>query len=147
MKAERMDSLLELTNLTRRFGGLTAVSSVDLRVRPGAIQAVIGPNGAGKTTLFNLISGELPPSEGRIQFEDSAIHGRKPHVIAAMGISRTFQTAAIFQNMTIQENVMIGRHTKSRVGLFGVALKTPRTRREEKTIRGGRRPLARVYRR
>ncbi|MBN2328645.1 MAG: ABC transporter ATP-binding protein [Candidatus Omnitrophica bacterium] len=130
-----MNDLLELTKVTRRFGGLTAVQSVDLRVRQGQIKAVIGPNGAGKTTLFNLISCVLPVSAGLIQFQGNALNRLKAYAAAALGISRTFQTAAIFHNMSILENVMLGRHMRSRRGLFRVAIKTPGARREEKAIR------------
>lgn len=127
--------LLELSNVTRRFGGLTAVSAVDLTVREGQIKAVIGPNGAGKTTLFNLIGCVLPVSEGSITFKGCDLAGCAPHTVAARGISRTFQTAAIFHNMSVLENVMVGRHTRTRGGLLGVALKTPGVRREERAIR------------
>ena len=129
-----MDALLELSHVTRRFGGLTAVSDVNFSVAPSQIKAIIGPNGAGKTTLFNLISGVIPGSEGTITFKRTDLHGKKSHTIAARGISRTFQTAAIFHNMTTLENVMVVRHTKSRAGMLGVAFKTPRVRREEKHI-------------
>ncbi len=129
------NTLLELTNVTRRFGGLTAVSSVDLCVAEGSIQAVIGPNGAGKTTLFNLISGVLPVSDGTIRFNGDQLTGRKSYAVARMGVSRTFQTAAIFHNMTILENVMIGRHIRTKSHMLGAAFKTPRARREEKEMK------------
>lgn len=127
--------LLTLTNVTRRFGGLTAVSGVDLRVGKGQIKAVIGPNGAGKTTLFNLISCVIPVSEGSIDFEGGNLSGCAPYIAASQGISRTFQTAAIFHNMSVLENVMVGRHPRTRGGLLGCALKLPRVRREERAIR------------
>ena len=132
---QEMDCLLKLSNVTRRFGGLTAVSGVDLDVRPGQIKAVIGPNGAGKTTLFNLISCVLPVSEGSILFNGKAIDGCKPHAVAALGVSRTFQTAAIFHNMTVVENVMVGRHARTKGGMLGVSIRTPSVRREERAMR------------
>jgi len=129
------NTLLKLSNVTRRFGGLTAVSSVDLCVTEGSIQAVIGPNGAGKTTLFNLISGVIPVSDGTIHLNSDQLTGRKSYAVARMGISRTFQTAAIFHNMTILENVMIGRHIRTKSHMLGAAFKTPRARREEKQMK------------
>lgn len=111
------------------------MSGVSLSVWPGRIKAVIGPNGAGKTTLFNLISGILPVSEGIIHFAGRLVNGCKPHVISSLGVSRTFQTAAIFHNMTILENVMTGRHVKSSCGFLRTAFQTPAARREEKQIR------------
>lgn len=130
-----MSSLLQLSSVTRRFGGLVAVSDVSLSVMPNQIKAIIGPNGAGKTTLFNLITGVLPVSEGTIAFQEGAIHNRKPYAIGKKGISRTFQTAQVFLNMTIVENVMLGRHCRSRGGVFGTGFKTPGVRREERRIR------------
>ncbi len=127
--------LLELSNVTRRFGGLTAVSNVDLQVQSGQIKAIIGPNGAGKTTLFNLISCMIPLSGGDIDFEGETLAGCKPYTAARRGIARTFQTAAVFHNMSIGENVTLGRHTRTHTGLIGAALKTPAARREEKAMR------------
>jgi len=129
------DSLLELSHVSKRFGGLSAVADVSLRVRDGQIKAVIGPNGAGKTTLFNLIGGALPLSEGTVRFEGRTLNGLKPHVVAALGISRTFQTAQVFPNMSIVENVMVGRHCRSRAGFFRAALHTRGMRQEEGRIR------------
>lgn len=126
-----MTALLDLSQVTRHFGGLTALREVSLQVQPGQIKAVIGPNGAGKTTLFNLITGVFPPSSGSIHFQERELSGRRPHQIAALGISRTFQTAEIFHNMTLLENVLVGRHNKSRTGFFRSALKTLGARREE----------------
>ena len=108
------DVLLETRGLNRFFGGLHAVKDVSLRVFRGAIQAVIGPNGAGKTTLFNLIAGTLPPHGGAVLFRGQTITARKPHVIAGLGIARTFQTTRLFPHMTVLENVMVGRHPRTR---------------------------------
>jgi branched-chain amino acid transport system ATP-binding protein len=124
-------ALLEVHNIGKRFGGLHAVKDVSFTVRTGMIKAVIGPNGAGKTTLFNLVSGFLPTDTGTIIFKDSAIHGKEPHEIAVLGLSRTFQHIRLFSHMTALENVMVGRHVKGRAGFIAGMLGLPRTRRED----------------
>jgi branched-chain amino acid transport system ATP-binding protein len=128
-------TLLELTHLHKRFGGLHAVNDVSFEVASGAIKAVIGPNGAGKTTLFNLITGTLPATAGHVSFNGQPIQNRKPHQIAACGIARTFQNINLFHDMTALENVMVGRHLRSRAGFMASMLRLPWTRREEKQIR------------
>jgi branched-chain amino acid transport system ATP-binding protein len=128
-------SILEVAHLHKKFGGLHAVNDVSFGVASGAIKAVIGPNGAGKTTLFNLITGALPPTAGQVRFDGQPIQDRKPHQIAACGIARTFQNIKLFHDMTALENVMVGRHLRSRVGFMASMLKLPWTRREEKQIR------------
>ena len=128
-------SLLRITNLSRRFGGLHAVSNVSFSLKQGAIKAVIGPNGAGKTTLFNMIAGALPPSSGEIFFADRPIHGKLPHQIARRGIARTFQNIKMFSGMTALENVMVGRHIRSSAGFLASMFRLPRCRREERAIR------------
>ncbi len=128
-------SLLEVKNISRRFGGLQAVKDVSFGVAQGSIKAVIGPNGAGKTTLFNLVSGFLAPDDGSIVFRDEPIHGRSPHEIAARGLSRTFQHIRLFAHMTALENVMVGRHVRSRAGFVAGMLNLPWTGREEQEIR------------
>jgi branched-chain amino acid transport system ATP-binding protein len=100
--------ILEGENVTKRFGGLTAVASVDFSVDQGNIVGLIGPNGAGKTTLFNLISGALVPKEGVIRFNGQNITGLKPHRICKMGIARTFQSVKVFSNLSVLENVLLG---------------------------------------
>jgi branched-chain amino acid transport system ATP-binding protein len=127
--------LLDLSRLHKKFGGLHAVNDVSFGVEKGAIKAVIGPNGAGKTTLFNLITGSLSATSGKVIFEGKHIHGRKPHQIAASGIARTFQNIKLFSNMTVLENVMVGRHLRSRAGFLASMLNMPWTLREEKQIR------------
>ncbi|MHB8808861.1 MAG: ABC transporter ATP-binding protein [Desulfobulbaceae bacterium] len=127
--------MLELQSVHKYFGGLHAVDGVSFRVPRGAIKAVIGPNGAGKTTLFNLIAGVLPPTSGHITFKGRQIEGLKPHRIAALGMSRTFQNIKLCQGMTALENVMLGRHIRSQAGLFAGMLNLPRTWKEEKEIR------------
>jgi branched-chain amino acid transport system ATP-binding protein len=109
-----MADLLTIKGLTRRFGGLTAVNAVDLRLGPGELLSVIGPNGAGKTTLFNLISGHARPDAGTIVFEGRPITGLAPERLAALGIARTFQNGRVFGNLTVEDNVLIGAHTRLR---------------------------------
>lgn len=129
-----MNPLLTIENLKKAFGGLMALVDLSVQVHEGQIKSVIGPNGAGKTTLFNLITGVHPVSGGKIFFRDREITHLKPHQIAALGISRTFQTVELFGNMTVLENVMVGCHTRFRSGLIASGLRLPRMRREEKEI-------------
>jgi branched-chain amino acid transport system ATP-binding protein len=126
------EPLLATRNLHRYFGGLCAVKDVSFDVRRGAIKAVIGPNGAGKTTLFNLIAGTISPNEGQVFFAGRLITAWKPHVIAGLGIARTFQTTRLFPHMTVLENVMVGRHPRTRCGFLAGMLDLPRTWREER---------------
>jgi branched-chain amino acid transport system ATP-binding protein len=124
--------LLETRNLVRSFGGVQAVDDVSFGVPAGAIKAVIGPNGAGKTTLFNLIAGTLAPHRGDVVFRGDLITGHKPHTIAALGIARTFQTTKLFPRMTVLENVMMGRHVRTRSGFLAGMLNLPSTWRERR---------------
>jgi branched-chain amino acid transport system ATP-binding protein len=126
------DSLLELTGVTRRFSGLTAVDGVDMAVRAGGIHAVIGPNGAGKTTLFNLISGVLPVSGGQIRLGGQDITALPAEKRAALGISRTFQNIRIFDTMTVLENVLTGMHVRQRASLQAIVFRLPSFRAEER---------------
>jgi len=128
-------ALLETRELSRSFGGIQAVREVSFSVPRGAIVAIIGPNGAGKTTLFNLIAGTVRPDGGSVLFRGEAITARKPHAIAALGIARTFQTTKLFPRMTVLENVMVGRHPRTRSGFVAGMLSLPRTWREEREIR------------
>jgi len=128
-------TLLDIKNVNKHFGGLQAVSQVSFSVRQGMIKSVIGPNGAGKTTLFNLISGNLPLTSGRIFFDGRPINGLQPYQIACRGISRTFQNIKLFPGMTALENVMIGRHTRSRAGFISGMFHFPAARKEEEYIR------------
>lgn len=127
--------LLDVADIRQRFGGVQALDRVTFRVARGQIKAVIGPNGAGKTTLFNVISGILRPQTGVVRFKGTVISGQPPHRIAALGLSRTFQNPSLFLNMTALENVMVGRHPRTRGGLLGAALRLPAQRREERAIR------------
>lgn len=126
--------ILEISDLRRVFGGLMALMDVSFTVSSGRIKAIIGPNGAGKTTLFNIITGVLFPTSGTVRFKGRVINGRKPHVIADWGVSRTFQTVELFGNMTVLENVMVGRHLRSRMGLLRSGLRWPGVKREEREI-------------
>jgi branched-chain amino acid transport system ATP-binding protein len=128
-------ALLEVNNISKRFGGLQAVKDVGFSVRKGCIKAVIGPNGAGKTTLFNMVSGFLLPDSGSISFAGSPVHGRSPFEIARLGMSRTFQHIRLFSHMTALENVMVGRHVRSRAGFIAGMLNLPWTWQEERVIR------------
>lgn len=127
--------LIKIDNLNRFFGGLHAVNNVSFNVKKGQIKAIIGPNGAGKTTLFNLISGTLKTSSGNTYFKNYLITGLKPYQIAKKGISRTFQNIQLFPNLSVLENVMIGRHIQSKGGFFAGMLNLPFTEKEEKNIK------------
>lgn len=130
-----MEPLLSLQDVSIAFGGLQAVKKVSFAVQPREIKALIGPNGAGKTTLFNLITGLLRPDTGSICFQGEPIHRLPPYAIAARGIARTFQLVQVFGHMTVLENVMVGRHVRTRAGLLAGALRLPAARREEAAIR------------
>ncbi len=106
--------MLAIENLTRRFGGITAVNAINLNVAPGETVSVIGPNGAGKTTLFNLITGLDTPDEGTISFEGQVINGKSPEQLATLGLARTFQHGRVFANLSVLDNVLVGAHTRLR---------------------------------
>jgi ABC-type branched-subunit amino acid transport system ATPase component/ABC-type branched-subunit amino acid transport system permease subunit len=127
--------LLTVKGLAKHFGGLKAVDGVDMVVRRGEIQALIGPNGSGKTTILNMLSGLYIPTAGEISLGGAAIAGKKPHVITSMGMARTFQNIRLFGELTVLENVLIGRHCHSRAGLFSSILHLPSQRAEESAIR------------
>jgi branched-chain amino acid transport system ATP-binding protein len=128
-------ALLSVTAVTKRFGGLNALSDVSLSVERGEIFGLIGPNGAGKTTLFNCITGLYHPTSGHIHLDQTPLDGLKPHAVAALGLARTFQNIRLFANMSVLENVMVGRHVRSRAGVIGAVFRGPRTRAEERSIR------------
>jgi branched-chain amino acid transport system ATP-binding protein len=134
-----MDSLLTVKKLTMDFGGLRALNFVDLQVGQEEIVALIGPNGAGKTTFFNCVTGIHRPTEGDISIlppggKPCRINGAKIHKITEMGMARTFQNIRLFPNMTVLENVMIGRHCRAKAGVLGAVLRDIRTMREEEEI-------------
>ena len=126
--------LLAATGVTKRFGGLTALTDVALSVMRGEIFGLIGPNGAGKTTLFNVLTGLYRSDAGSFTFNGEALTGSKPHRVAACGIARTFQNIRLFANMSALENVMVGRHVRTRAGVIGAMFRTAATRREEAAI-------------
>jgi branched-chain amino acid transport system ATP-binding protein len=127
-----MDNFLETRNLHRFFGGLHAVNAVSVKVKQGQIKAVIGPNGAGKSTFFNLIAGAICPQQGHIFFRNKNITSQKSHVVAGMGIARTFQTTRLFGQMTILENIMVGRHLRMKSGFLACMLNLPHAWRQDK---------------
>jgi branched-chain amino acid transport system ATP-binding protein len=126
---------LIVDRLTMRFGGLVAVSQISFALPRGAVTAMIGPNGAGKTTTFNMISGLLPPSDGRIRFETSDITGWPPHRIAQLGLARTFQNVQLFANLNALENVMACRYCRARSTIVDAVLCLPRERAERRRMR------------
>ena len=128
-------ALLEVQGLGKEFGGLTAVRALDFAVEAGQIKALIGPNGAGKTTIFNMIAGSIEPSRGRALFEGAPLPVRRPHAVAARGISRTFQLVRLFGDMTVLENVLVGCHRRGRAGWAGCAFRTRGMREEEARLR------------
>jgi branched-chain amino acid transport system ATP-binding protein len=124
--------LLELRNVTMRFGGVVAVNALQLAIYEGEIFALIGPNGAGKTTVFNLVTGVYTPTEGEVHFNGERIDGKKRFVVTKLGIARTFQNVRLFHNMSALENVMVGADAHHRAGLASAGLGLPRHRREER---------------
>ena len=127
-------TLLSLEGVTRRYGGLVAVDTIDLDVAEGGVTAVIGPNGAGKTTLFNLVSGFQTPNAGRIVFAGEDITTRLPEQIAASGLVRTFQLVQLFQNLSVLENVQVGCHLHTRGGVFSALIRNRATRETEREV-------------
>jgi branched-chain amino acid transport system ATP-binding protein len=126
------ENILELTDLTKRFGGLVAVDGVSLSIKRGEVFALIGPNGAGKTTLFNSVTGLHVPTSGKVVFDGREITGSKPHVVARQGIARTFQNIRLFDFMTAVDNVMVGHHVRMKSRMWDSLFKLPRERKEEK---------------
>jgi branched-chain amino acid transport system ATP-binding protein len=127
--------LLEIQKVGMRFGGLAALKDVDFRLEEGEILGLIGPNGAGKTTLFNVVTSFLSPTSGEIFFAGEKISGLRTHEITNRGISRTFQNIRLFEQMTVEENVMVGRHTRSRAGVWSSVWRTGFQKKEEARIR------------
>ena len=129
-----MSALLEATGISKSFGGLHALEGVSFSIQPKEIYGLIGPNGAGKTTLFNLLTGVYGTDAGTFTFDSKSLDGHAPHQIAAAGIARTFQNIRLFANLSALENVMIGRHVRTRAGVVGAVLRTRGTLREEREI-------------
>jgi branched-chain amino acid transport system ATP-binding protein len=125
------EQLLELTDVTLRFGGTTALDGVSLDVRAGELLAIIGPNGAGKTSIFNCVSGVYRPQQGSIRFRGQDLLGVRPHHVARLGISRMFQNIALFDNMTVLDNLLLGRHLHLDYGVLAGMGYLGRARRAE----------------
>ncbi|MDD4929014.1 MAG: ABC transporter ATP-binding protein [Gallionella sp.] len=131
------EPLLALSGIGKQFGGLAALTDVSLHIRRGEIYGLIGPNGAGKTTLFNVVTGLYQPGCGEFHFDGRSYQTAKPHVLAQAGIARTFQNIRLFANLTALENVMAGRHVRTRAGVFGAlfGLKSTRCEERDSTLR------------
>jgi len=129
-----MTPLLEVSGLTKTFGGLSALSDLDLEVAEGEVVSVIGPNGAGKTTFFNVLTGLYRPDRGHAIFDGHDLVGFPSNRITSLGVARTFQTVHLFPNMTVLENAMVGQHSRTKAGLIGAIFRTPRQRAEEQRV-------------
>lgn len=127
--------MLNIEGVNKSFGGLQALSNVSIQIKQGDIYGLIGPNGAGKTTLFNVITGLYQPDSGKFALAGKAYSPSAPHEVAKVGIARTFQNIRLFGEMTALENVMVGRHVRTRQGVFGAIFRHPAARREEQEIR------------
>ncbi|MEU9299407.1 ABC transporter ATP-binding protein [Streptomyces sp. NPDC048269] len=134
MTTTTTETVLDARGVTMRFGGLTAVKNVDLTVRSGEIVGLIGPNGAGKTTFFNCLTGLYIPTEGEVRYKGTVLPP-KSYKVTAAGIARTFQNIRLFNNMTVLENVLVGRHTRTKEGLWSALLRLPSFGREENASR------------
>ncbi|WTO64319.1 ABC transporter ATP-binding protein [Streptomyces sp. NBC_00212] len=128
------NTVLHASGVTMRFGGLTAVRNVDLTVNSGEIIGLIGPNGAGKTTFFNCLTGLYVPTEGKVTYKDTVLPP-KPHLVTKAGVARTFQNIRLFPNMTVLENVLVGRHTRTKEGLWSALLRLPGFKKAENASR------------
>ena len=126
--------LLEAKSISKRFGGLEALTDVTLAISRGEIYGLIGPNGAGKTTFFNVLTGFYRADRGEFTFDGEPLYAGAPHRVAAAGIARTFQNIRLFGNMTALENVMVGRHVRTRSGVIGAVLRNAATRAEERAV-------------
>jgi branched-chain amino acid transport system ATP-binding protein len=126
--------LLEARGVTKRFGGLTALSGVDFELEEGQIASIIGPNGAGKTTFFNVFTGLYIPEEGQVAFRGTPVLGRRPDQIVELGICRTFQNIRLFSNMTAIENVLVGMHSRVGLTFWDVLARSGRFRRQEQDL-------------
>jgi branched-chain amino acid transport system ATP-binding protein len=129
-----LTALLEARGIGKRFGGVQALTNVSFSIQRGEIYGLIGPNGAGKTTLFNVLSGIYAPDQGSFAFDGAPLDGLAPHEVAARGIARTFQNIRLFANLSVLENVMIGRHVRTRAGVVGALLRNRATLAEESAI-------------
>lgn len=128
-------ALLDVKNLTKNFGGLTAVGDVTMHLNEGELIGLIGPNGAGKTTLFNLLTGVYEPSEGSVTLDGTLLNGKKPYKIASLGLSRTFQNIRLFKDMTVLENVLVGMANQNKPYLLSSFLRLPKFYQSEDALR------------
>lgn len=128
------NELVKINNASKSFGGLEALSEVSFSLSTNEVLGLIGPNGAGKSTLFNIITGVYPPDRGEVIFKENLINGKKPFQIVSAGIARTFQNIRLFPNMTVMENVMVGRHARTKAELFEALLRTSGFKIEEEEI-------------
>ncbi len=130
-----MGEILTVQGLTRHFGGLAAVMNLSFDVQAGEILSLIGPNGAGKTTVFNLITGTLLPTRGKVFFRDHEITGLRPHQTTSFGIARTFQTTSLFYDETVTDNLIVSYHCRTRMGIWDALFQTGRSRKDERRCR------------
>jgi branched-chain amino acid transport system ATP-binding protein len=135
------DTILKVANVSKRFGGLQALSDVGIEIKRGQVYGLIGPNGAGKTTFFNVLTGLYTPDSGSFELAGKSYTPSAVHEVAKAGIARTFQNIRLFAEMTALENVMVGRHVRTHSGLFGAVLRTPGFKREEAEITARAREL------
>lgn len=138
-------AILDITQCTKRFGGLVAVKDLNMALNPGDLYGLIGPNGAGKTTIFNLITGVYTPDEGSIVLAGKSIHGRKPSLIAKQGMSRTFQNIRLFKSMTVLENVQVARHMHKTQGVFDAIMRTRALKSEEVEVERSSMELLKIF--
>lgn len=127
-----MSNILKIEKVTQKFGGLVALSDINIDISEGEIVGIIGPNGAGKTTLFNIVTGIYNPTEGKIYIENKDITGKQPHEIAREGFARTFQNIRLFKKMTVLDNILSGMSLWTKVTLLDAIFKTPKKKKEEK---------------
>ncbi len=137
--------LLRAANVTKRFGGLTAVKALTMTVLPGTLYGLIGPNGAGKTTVFNLLTGVYEPTEGEIEVNGKRVEGKKPYEITKLGVARTFQNIRLFADMTVLENVMTAHHLRSRQMLADAVIGTGRHHNEERETRDRAMEILKIF--
>ena len=140
-----MSNVLEVRDLGINFGGLRAVDGLNIDVAPRQLYGLIGPNGAGKTTVFNMLTGVYEPSDGTIRLNGELLNGKKPHEIARMGISRTFQNIRLFRNLSVKENVLISLDTQVDYGLFSGIFKLPKSFKQEKAMEEEALELLKVF--
>ncbi|MBV8248147.1 MAG: ABC transporter ATP-binding protein [Comamonas sp.] len=141
MAESTTSTVLQVSDISKRFGGLQALSGVGMKIERGQVYGLIGPNGAGKTTFFNVITGLYAPDTGTFELAGKPYEPTAVHKVARAGIARTFQNIRLFAEMTAVENVMVGRHVRTHSGLIGAVLRTPRFKAEEAAIRARAREL------